>query len=215
MQKVAERSGPNTVAMVYLSGYGVQLAGENYFIPVNSTINRDTDIPIEGLRVSDYTRELASHSVESQHLRARCRTAAALHRRRKPDCKRASAGRSRAELADRVQCRSGHGRAQRGRALRRLRAGARGNDPHRRPAAVRRFRSRALARQRKYQGRDRSRGMPRRSRCSSPSSIARPMRHRYRAPPIRSPRSASSPIRDLGAQEAFTAALDTRHPAGL
>jgi uncharacterized caspase-like protein len=59
MQKV-ENDPANTVAMVYLSGYGVQLAGENYFIPVDSTINRDTDIPIEGLRVSDYTREFAS-----------------------------------------------------------------------------------------------------------------------------------------------------------
>jgi uncharacterized caspase-like protein len=59
MQKV-ESDPANTVVMVYLSGYGVQLAGENYFIPVDSTIGRDTDIPIEGLRVSDYTRELAS-----------------------------------------------------------------------------------------------------------------------------------------------------------
>jgi uncharacterized caspase-like protein len=59
MQKV-ESDPANTVAIVYLSGYGVQLAGENYFIPVDSTINRDTDIPIEGLRVSDYTREFAS-----------------------------------------------------------------------------------------------------------------------------------------------------------
>src|SRR5947199_10104925 len=33
MQK-AESDPANTVAMVYLSGYGVQLAGENYFIPV-------------------------------------------------------------------------------------------------------------------------------------------------------------------------------------
>ncbi len=59
MQKV-ESDPASTVAMVYLSGYGVQLAGENYFIPVDATIDRDTDIPIEGLRVSDYTRELAS-----------------------------------------------------------------------------------------------------------------------------------------------------------
>ncbi len=56
----AEASGPGTVAMVYLAGYGVQLAGENYFIPVDSTISRDTDIPIEGLRISDYIRQLAS-----------------------------------------------------------------------------------------------------------------------------------------------------------
>ncbi len=56
----AQASPADTVAVVYLAGYGIQLAGENYFIPVDSTVNRDTDIPIEGLRVSDYTRELAS-----------------------------------------------------------------------------------------------------------------------------------------------------------
>src|SRR6202162_1150476 len=56
----AEASGPGTVAMVYLAGYGMQLAGENYFIPVDSTLSRDTDVPIEGLRVGDYLRQLAS-----------------------------------------------------------------------------------------------------------------------------------------------------------
>src|SRR6202165_889517 len=56
----AEASGPGTVAMVYLSGYGMQLAGENYFIPVDSALSRDVDIPIEGLRISDYIRQLAS-----------------------------------------------------------------------------------------------------------------------------------------------------------
>src|SRR5882672_8439238 len=56
----AETSGPGTVAMVYLAGYGMQIAGENYFIPVDSTISRDTDVPIEGLRISDYVRQLAS-----------------------------------------------------------------------------------------------------------------------------------------------------------
>ena len=55
----AESSGPDTVAMVYLAGYGIQLAGENYFIPVDSTLGRDVDIPTEGLRVSDYLRQLA------------------------------------------------------------------------------------------------------------------------------------------------------------
>ena len=48
MQK-AESSGPGTVAMVYLSGYALQYVGENYFVPVNSNISRDTDIPVEGL----------------------------------------------------------------------------------------------------------------------------------------------------------------------
>lgn len=59
MQK-AESSGPDTVAMIYLAGYGIQLAGENYFIPVDSTLSRDVDIPTEGLRVSDYMRQLSA-----------------------------------------------------------------------------------------------------------------------------------------------------------
>ncbi|HEV2155827.1 caspase domain-containing protein [Bradyrhizobium sp.] len=56
----AQASGPGTVAMIYLAGYGVQLAGENYFIPVDSNISRDTDVPTEALRISDYARQLAA-----------------------------------------------------------------------------------------------------------------------------------------------------------
>jgi uncharacterized caspase-like protein len=56
----AEASGPGTVAMVYLAGYGIQIAGENYFIPVDSSVSRDTDVPTEGLRINDYIRQLAS-----------------------------------------------------------------------------------------------------------------------------------------------------------
>ena len=56
----AQASGPDTIAMVYLAGYGLQLAGENYFIPVDSSLSRDVDVPIEGLRISDYLRQLAS-----------------------------------------------------------------------------------------------------------------------------------------------------------
>jgi uncharacterized caspase-like protein len=56
----AQASGPGTVAMIYLAGYGVQLAGENYFIPVDSNIARDTDIPTEAIRIGDYLRQLAA-----------------------------------------------------------------------------------------------------------------------------------------------------------
>src|SRR3989442_5026577 len=60
----AESSGPDTVAVVYLAGYGLQLAGEDYFVPVDSAINRDTDVPIEALRNRDYIRQLASLPLE-------------------------------------------------------------------------------------------------------------------------------------------------------
>ena len=56
----ATSSGPNTVAFVYVGGFGLQLEGENYFVPIDAKIARDTDIPAEALRISDYTRPLAA-----------------------------------------------------------------------------------------------------------------------------------------------------------
>jgi uncharacterized caspase-like protein len=56
----ATSSGPDTVAFVYVSGYGLQLEGENYFVPIDAKIARDADIPSEALRVSDYSRPLAA-----------------------------------------------------------------------------------------------------------------------------------------------------------
>jgi uncharacterized caspase-like protein len=56
----ASASGPDTVAFIYLSGYGLQLEGENYFVPIDAKIARDTDVPLEAVRVSDYTRPLAA-----------------------------------------------------------------------------------------------------------------------------------------------------------
>src|SRR5499426_2059826 len=55
----AQDAGPNTVAFMYLSGYGVQLEGENYLVPVDARIARDTAVAAEAVRVSDYTRPLA------------------------------------------------------------------------------------------------------------------------------------------------------------
>ncbi|MBR0869101.1 caspase family protein [Bradyrhizobium tropiciagri] len=59
VQKVQE-AGPNAVAFVYLAGYGVQLTGENYFVPVDARIARDTDVPVETIRMSDYIHQLSA-----------------------------------------------------------------------------------------------------------------------------------------------------------
>ena len=59
VDKVAE-AGPNAVAFVYLSGHGIQLEGENYFVPVDARIDRDVDVPLRALRVSDYIRPLGA-----------------------------------------------------------------------------------------------------------------------------------------------------------
>ncbi len=55
----AQSSGPNTVAVIYLAGYGVQLEGENYFVPVDAKLAQATDVPLEAVRLTDYTRPLA------------------------------------------------------------------------------------------------------------------------------------------------------------
>ena len=78
IQKAESRAG--TVAMVYLAGYALQLAGENYFIPVDSAINRDTDIPIEALRCQRLYAPARLVAAQGQHRRARCGAAATLHR---------------------------------------------------------------------------------------------------------------------------------------
>src|SRR5499426_4773657 len=56
----ATNAGPDTVAFIYVSGYGLQLEGENYVVPVDAKINRDADVAAEALRVSDYTRPLTA-----------------------------------------------------------------------------------------------------------------------------------------------------------
>jgi len=56
----ATGSGPGTVAFVYVSGYGLQLEGENYFVPIDAKIARDSDVPSEALRISDYAKPLAA-----------------------------------------------------------------------------------------------------------------------------------------------------------
>ena len=53
-------AGPDAVALVYLAGIGLQFNGENYFVPVDADIQRDVDVPLQAIRVSDFTQPLAS-----------------------------------------------------------------------------------------------------------------------------------------------------------
>src|SRR3954447_6369949 len=52
-------AGPDTIAFIYYKGYAVQFEGDNYFIPVDAQLNRDSDIPIQGVRLFDLLRPLA------------------------------------------------------------------------------------------------------------------------------------------------------------
>jgi uncharacterized caspase-like protein len=53
-------AGPDTVALVYLSGFGLQYNGENYFVPVDADLAHDVDIPLQTIRVADFAQPLAS-----------------------------------------------------------------------------------------------------------------------------------------------------------
>ncbi|MFW8607880.1 caspase family protein [Rhizobium beringeri] len=55
----ANASGPNTVVFVYLAGYGVQYQGDNYFLPIDAQIANATDVPVEAVRITDFSRSLA------------------------------------------------------------------------------------------------------------------------------------------------------------
>ena len=58
LEKVAA-AGPGSVAVVYLSGYGLQFEGENYLVPAGAQVARDSDIPLNAVRLSDLTKPLA------------------------------------------------------------------------------------------------------------------------------------------------------------
>ena len=64
----ASSSGPDTVAFIYLSGYGLQLEGENYFLPIDAKIGGAADVAAEALRVSDYVRPLATLKLKASLL---------------------------------------------------------------------------------------------------------------------------------------------------
>ena len=54
-----QAAGPDTVALVYFAGYGLQFEGENYLVPVDARLERDSDISLDAIRVSDLMRPLA------------------------------------------------------------------------------------------------------------------------------------------------------------
>ncbi len=56
----AGSAGPDTVAYIYLSGYGLQLEGENYFVPIDARIPADANVSSEAVRLSDFTRPLSA-----------------------------------------------------------------------------------------------------------------------------------------------------------
>ncbi|MGC2780146.1 MAG: caspase family protein [Bradyrhizobium sp.] len=52
--------GPDTVALVFYAGHGLQIDGENYLIPVDVDPRREADIPLQAVRLNDLLNTLNS-----------------------------------------------------------------------------------------------------------------------------------------------------------
>lgn len=53
-------SGPDTVALVFYAGHGLQIDGENYLVPVDVDPKREADIPLQAVRLNDLMNTLAA-----------------------------------------------------------------------------------------------------------------------------------------------------------
>lgn len=56
----AASAGPEAVVMMYFNGYGLQFQGENYLLPIDAVISRESDIPLKAIRITDYLKPLAA-----------------------------------------------------------------------------------------------------------------------------------------------------------
>lgn len=54
------QKGPDTVALVFYAGHGMQIDGENFLVPVDIDPKRETDIPLQAVRLNDILNTLTS-----------------------------------------------------------------------------------------------------------------------------------------------------------
>ncbi len=59
------KAGPDTVIVVYFAGYGLQLEGENYLVPIGADVTDASDVPIPALPLSEQTEALAALQVKT------------------------------------------------------------------------------------------------------------------------------------------------------
>jgi Caspase domain len=57
--KVASE-GPDTIALVFYAGHGLQIDGENFLVPVDVDPKREADIPLQAVRLNDILNTLNS-----------------------------------------------------------------------------------------------------------------------------------------------------------
>ncbi|MGL4291847.1 MAG: caspase family protein, partial [Phreatobacter sp.] len=56
----ARQAGPDAIVLIYLAGLGLQHEGDSYLLPSDAAIDRESDVPIMGIRLVDVTRALGS-----------------------------------------------------------------------------------------------------------------------------------------------------------
>jgi hypothetical protein len=52
--------GPDTIALVFYAGHGLQIDGENFLVPVDIDPKREADIPLQAVRLNDILNTLTS-----------------------------------------------------------------------------------------------------------------------------------------------------------
>jgi hypothetical protein len=52
--------GPDTVALVYYAGHGLQVDGENFLLPIDVSAQHEADIPLQGVRLNDLLNSLVA-----------------------------------------------------------------------------------------------------------------------------------------------------------
>jgi uncharacterized caspase-like protein len=58
--KTVTEKGPDTVALVFYAGHGLQVDGENFLVPVDAQIEREADVPLQAVRLADLMNALSS-----------------------------------------------------------------------------------------------------------------------------------------------------------
>src|ERR1700749_287540 len=53
-------TGSDAVALLFYAGHGVQIDGENYLVPVDVDPRRETDIPLQAVRLNDVMNTLGA-----------------------------------------------------------------------------------------------------------------------------------------------------------
>jgi Caspase domain len=57
---VVSEKGPDTVVLVFYAGHGLQVDGENFLVPVDAQIERESDVPLQAMRLADVMNMLSS-----------------------------------------------------------------------------------------------------------------------------------------------------------